>query len=140
MFFKSRTQVWIIVFLAVLTVFVGATTISNVIQGNFSWFTIVTLGFFALALVNFILEMIAGGYYFGEEKMTVKTGIMRQNIAYSDIRSINVSQYKMSDVELDMGEKAPTAILVKDVDGFLAELYKHCSHLYPQKEDAQNEI
>jgi len=114
-----------------MTIFLSVNAVLDIVNGNISWFNIVTLTLFALALVNFILELFMGGYYFYDNRLTIKQGIMRQHILYDDIRRISLSENFASDLELDRGEKNPIAINVKNKEGFLAQFYQHRPDLEP---------
>ena len=138
MFFKSRIQAWVIVMMVIITAFLGAVVTINIVEGQFNFFMGITLVFFALSLANFLYEIFRGGYTFEENRLVIRQGIVRQNISYSDIRVINLSENFVSDIELDLGKKAPITINVKNKEGFLLELKSRISQTI--EGDDSNEI
>jgi len=138
MFFKSRIQAWVIVMMVIITAFLRAVVIINIVEGQFNFFMGITLVFFALSLANFLYEIFRGGYTFEENRLVIRQGIVRQNISYSDIRVINLSENFVSDIELDLGKKAPITINVKNKEGFLLELKSRISQTI--EGDDSNEI
>jgi len=135
--FKSRTPRLVAILLAFLTVVVVMSSISNLAQNYFSWFSIIALSAFVLALANFALERFAGGYFFGDDELTIKSGVFRHRIPYNEIRKIDISEGKLTDFELDRGQKSPVTIVVRDKEGFLQEFYRHRPDLDDNKKDAE---
>lgn len=135
MIYKSKKDTWMMAVLIGVPVFI-------VITGLFSFykagpvFLYSYVGTLIFVLVVYFVLVLPISYTLDEKSLIVKSGLLKESIAYQDIKSVRPSRSLLSSpalsldrLAIDHGKKIPTLISPEDKSKFLMELSSHTPHL-----------